>query len=80
MSGEPMALPDYDAGVLARELGLDPMVTTNLSLVIHARWIGVRWYGYKRVSSDELAKALAAAIDATNAKPKRRRRPSTGAK
>lgn len=72
MSAEPTGLPDYDAGVLARELGLDPDVTTSLSFVIHPRWIGVRWHGYKRISSAELETALAAAIKAT--KPAARRR------
>lgn len=71
---EPTGLPDYDAGVLARELGLDPTVTTSLSFVIHPKWIGVRWHGYKRISSAELETALKAAIAATKA-PKRRRRP-----
>lgn len=70
----PAPLPDYDAGVLARELGLDPEQVTHLSIVVEARWIAVRWSGYKRVSSDEVSTALAAAIAATEVKPKRRRR------
>lgn len=77
MTTEPQGLPDYDAGVLARELGLDPEVTTSLSFVIHPRWIGVRWHGYKRISSAELESALAAAIKAT--KPATRRRARKGA-
>jgi hypothetical protein len=72
-TNEPAGLPDYDAGVLARELGLDPEVTTSLSFVIHARWIGVRWHGYKRISSAELEAALAAAIAATKPAKVRRR-------
>lgn len=69
---EPAGLPDYDAGVLARELGLDPEVTTSFSFVMHPRWIGVRWHGYKRISSAELDAALKAAIAAT--KPAKRTR------
>lgn len=74
MTTEPNGLPDYDAGVLARELGLDPDVTTSLSFIVHPRWIGVRWHGYKRISSAELDRALKAAIAATKPKPRRRRR------
>lgn len=70
----PATLPDYDAGVMARELGLDPEQVTHLSIVVEARWIAVRWSGYKRVSSEELSTALAASIKATEAKPKTRRR------
>lgn len=72
MTAEPTALPDYDAGVLARELGLDPEQVTSLSIRVHPRWIGIQWSGYKRVSSDELSTALAAAIEAT-ATPKAKR-------
>lgn len=71
---EPNGLPDYDAGVLARELGLDPDVTTSLSFIVHPRWIGVRWHGYKRISSAELERALTAAIKATKPAPRRRAR------
>lgn len=74
MQPDPATLPDYDAGVLARELGLDPDVVTSLSFVIHPRWIGVRWHGYKRISSAELEAALAAAIKATKPAPRRRRK------
>lgn len=70
---EPAGLPDYDAGVLARELGLDPEVITSLSFVIHPRWVGVRWHGYRRISSAELEAALKAAIAATKPTKSRRR-------
>lgn len=77
---EPAGLPDYDAGVLARELGLDPEVTTSLSFIVHPRWIGVRWHGYKRISSAELETALAAAIAATREPPKRARKRASRSK
>lgn len=77
MSLDPPHLPDYDAGVLARELGLDPEQVTHLSIVAHARWIGVRWSGYRRISSDELDRALKAAIAATKAKSKAGKRPAS---
>lgn len=71
MSINPTHLPDYDAGVLARELGLDPEQVTHLAIVANARWFGVRWSGYRRISSDELDRALKAAIAATKAKNRR---------
>lgn len=67
-------LPDYDAGVLARELGLDPEQITRLNIRVEARWIAVQWSGYKRISSSQLDAALAAAIKATKAPPRRTRR------
>lgn len=73
-------LPDYDAGVMARELGLDPDQLTRLSIHVEARWIAVRWSGYKRISSADLDAALAAAIKATKAPPKPARRRRTAAK
>lgn len=78
MTAEPSGLPDYDAGVLARELGLDPETATSLAFVVHPRWIGVRWHGYKRITSAELERALAAAIKATKPTPRRRARKATG--
>lgn len=77
MSADPTHLPDYDAGVLARELGLDPEQVTHLAIVANARWIGVRWSGYRRISSDELDKALKAAIAATKAKSRKGSRPAS---
>lgn len=66
MSAEPNPLPDFDAGVLARELGLDPDTTTSLRVHVEARWIAVRWSGYKRVKPAELEAAIAKATEATN--------------
>lgn len=77
MSADPTHLPDYDAGVLARELGLDPEQVTHLAIVANARWIGVRWSGYRRISSDELDRALKAAIAATKATKAGKRPAST---
>lgn len=77
MSTDPTHLPDYDAGVLARELGLDPEQVTHLAIVANARWIGVRWSGYRRISSGELDKALKAAIAATKATKAAKRPAST---
>lgn len=69
----PPVLPDYDAGVLARELGIDPGETTSLRIHVEARWISVRWSGYKRISPAQLEQALAKATAAAKAPAPRKR-------
>jgi hypothetical protein len=75
MSTTPHPLPDYDAGVLAAELGIDPTETTSLRVHVEARWISVRWSGYKRISPAQLQRAIDKATAAAKAanKPARRR-------
>lgn len=60
-------LPDFDAGVLAAELGIDPEETTSLRVHVEARWISVRWSGYKRVSPEQLQRAIDKATAASKA-------------
>lgn len=76
-AGEPTPLPDYDAGVLAAALGLDPEQVTHLSIVVEARCITVRWSGYKRISSDQLERAVVDAIKATKQPKAPAKRPAS---